>query len=93
MMVLLMDAAGSWGQGAAAARWFRERLDQAAASWADLSLDDLAVALLSIRRDVPPEMADEEFGWDFSVAALLVKDEAVHVTGLGHVGSVSWEPW
>jgi hypothetical protein len=82
-MVLLMDAAGSWGHGAAAAPWFRERLDQAAASWDDLSLDDLAVALLRIRREIPPDMADEEFGWDFSVAALLVRDEVVHVTGLG----------
>jgi len=88
VMVLLMDAAGSWGYGAEAARWFRERLDRAAASWYELSLDDLAVALLRIRREVPPEMADEDCGWDFSVAALLVRDEVVHVTGLGSFSAV-----
>jgi hypothetical protein len=88
VMVLLMDAAGSWGDGAAAARWFRDRLDQAAASWDDLSLDDLAVALLRIRRDLPPEMADEELGWDFCIAALLVTEDVVHVTGLGSFSAV-----
>lgn len=81
--VVLLDGVASWGSGAEAAAWTRERLarefaDAPPAGPRELS-DALAVAIAAM----PHSIASDDWGWSFSAAALLIADGRLHAATLG----------
>lgn len=82
-LVAVIDGVGSWGTGMEAADWARHRLAQRWTSSSPMTPDTLAADILSVAAAIPGELQDPEWGWEFSVAALLVVDETLHALAAG----------
>jgi hypothetical protein len=84
----VVDGAGSWGSGVEAADWCRRRVADLWVRSDPPSPSGLAADIQAAVADLPPELADPDFGCAFSVALVLARGEEWHLVAAGTYGAV-----
>lgn len=82
VLIAVVDGAGSWGTGVEAAAWAAERL---AERW-DRRFAGIEAIAGDVRRiggEVPGGLRDSEWGWGFSVTALVIRGDEIEGVAAG----------
>lgn len=90
--VVLLDGLGSWGTGAEAAAWTRERFAHDFERAPPTSPRAFTEALSRALTELPLSITAEWGGWSFSAAAVLVDGPCWHVASLGRHAIVAVGP-
>ncbi|WP_437828058.1 hypothetical protein [Sorangium sp. So ce1153] len=82
-IVVLFDGSGSWGTGAEAAAWCRESLAANLAVGPDFTHTEFTQALEAAAATLSDVTRANEWGWSFSVAAIVIRDSVVYGLAAG----------
>lgn len=82
-IVVLFDGSGSWGAGAEAAAWCRESLAANLVVGPDFTDTEFTQALEASAATLSDAIRADEWGWSFSVAAVVIRDSVVHGLAAG----------
>ena len=83
------DGSGSWGSGAETTAWFREWIAATVRDSDDLTPEAVNETLVAAIRELPSDLTDCDFGWTFSLAVILCRQDTVHVAASGSFAAIA----
>lgn len=87
--VFLFDGNGSWGSGVEAAGWFREQLADLIHEPDGITPTSIEGTLNELLEILPEHFVNDAFGWQFSLAIVVVEQSTVHVAATGSFAALA----